>query len=136
MKNRRGLTIVETVIGLTIMAIAFYALIGVFVTLLPRSARIETINKKAYLAQEKIEEFLTRDFGSLSSTPETSFPGSFSDFKYSILVTYVTTSDVNTQVAGPTNFKNIKVFVWGGGVDPQLSVEVVSLVTSYEVIMP
>ena len=132
--GKQGLTLVETVIGLTIIAIAFYALIAVFITLLPRTAQIESLTKKTYLAQEKIEEFLARDFGSLSSEAETNFPGSFSNYKYQIAVTYVTTNELNTPVVGPTNFKNVKVRVWGGPVDPKVSVEVLSLVTSYEVI--
>jgi prepilin-type N-terminal cleavage/methylation domain-containing protein len=129
---KRGLTLVETVIGMIIIGIAFYLLIAVFIALAPRTAQVETINKKVYLAQEKIEEYLARGFSGVASVGATSFPGNFSNYNYQIVVTYVTTSDLQTAVGGPTSFKNIKVRVWGGPVDAAGTVEIVSLLTSYE----
>ena len=128
MKQRRGLTLVETVIGLTIIAIAFYSLISLFISILPRTAQVETLNKKAYLAQEKIEEFLARDFTAITSVGATSFSGDFSNYRYRIDVAFVASTELNTPSPGPTNYKNVKVKVWGGP-----AVEVVSLATTYEV---
>lgn len=133
MKNRRGLTLVETVIGLTIIAIAFYTLISVFISILPRTAQVETLNKKSYLAQEKIEEFLARDFTAVTSVAATSFSGDFSSYRYQIDVSFVASTELNTPVPGPTNYKNVKVKVWGGPVDALGTVEVISLATTYEV---
>ncbi len=130
---KKGLTLVETVIGMVIIGIAFYLLIAVFVALAPRTAQVETLNKKTYLAQEKTEEFLARGFSGVASAPASSFSGSFSNYQFQIFVTYVATSDLNTAVGGPTNFRNVKVRVWGGPVEAAGTVEVVSLLTSYEV---
>lgn len=133
MTNRKGLTLVETIIGMTVIAVAFYLLIAVFVTLAPRTARVETLNKKVYLAHEKLEEYLTRDFGQTASVAATALTGSFANYNYQIVVTYVSTSDLNTTITGPSNFKNVRVQVWGGQPDAAAVVEIVSLVTSYEV---
>ncbi len=118
---------------MVIIGIAFYLLIAVFVALAPRTAQVETLNKKTYLAQEKTEEFLARGFSGVASAPASSFSGSFSNYQFQIFVTYVATSDLNTAVGGPTNFRNVKVRVWGGPVEAAGTVEVVSLLTSYEV---
>jgi len=134
MTNRKGLTLIETIIGLTVIAVAFYLLIAIFITLAPRTARVETLNKKVYLAQEKMEEYLARSFAQ-AVTGETSgaFSGSFSNYQYRIIVTQVATSDLNTAVGYNTPFKNVKVRVWGGQPDAASTVEVVSLVISYEI---
>jgi prepilin-type N-terminal cleavage/methylation domain-containing protein len=129
---RKGLTLIETVIGLAIIGIAFYSLMAVFVTLAPRTARIESVNDKVYLANEKMEEYLTRSFAQLANVSATPLTGTFSDYNYQIVVTYVATSDLNTAVGGPTQFKNVKVRVWGSKPDTSATVEVVSLVSSYE----
>jgi len=123
---------IETVIGLSIIAIAFYVLIAVFITLAPRTALVETLDKKTFLAQEKIEEYLARSFAQTSNEAAASFTGSLANYKYQVITTYVATSDLNAAVAGPTNLKNVKVRVWGGPVDSASSVEVVTLVVSYE----
>jgi Tfp pilus assembly protein PilV len=132
--SRRGLNLIEIIIGMSIVAVVFYALIAVFVNLAPRTAQVETFNKKVYLAQEKMEEFLARGFTREASVAPNSFPAPFGDYKYQILVTYVTSTDVNTAAGtAETSFKNVKVRVWGGQINAASTVEIVSLVTSYEV---
>jgi prepilin-type N-terminal cleavage/methylation domain-containing protein len=131
---KKGMTLIETIIGLTIIGIAFYLLMAVFINLAPRTAVVETIGKKALLAQEKMEEYLARSFNQVASVGATSFSGSFSNYDYQIIVTYVATGDLNTAVAGPTKFKNVKVRVWGGPISNSGTIEVVTLVTSHEAV--
>ena len=133
MKSRRGLSLIETVIGLAVIGIAFYLLAAIFINLAPRTALVETIDKKTYLSNEKMEEFMSRSFTQTTSQAASSFSGPFSNYKYQIVVTYVATGDLNTAVAGPTPYKNVKVRVWGGPINPASTVEIVSLVASYEV---
>ncbi|MEO0094171.1 MAG: hypothetical protein ABIK67_07965 [candidate division WOR-3 bacterium] len=131
--KKLGLTLVETIIGMAIVAVAFYFLIWVFINITPRTALVENLNKKVYLAQEKIEEYLARPFTQVTSVGASSFTGNFSDYKYQIIVNYVATNELNTPVAGPTPFKNVKVRVWGGGIEPASTVEITSLVATYEI---
>jgi type II secretory pathway pseudopilin PulG len=132
--NRKGLTLVETIIGLTVIGIAFYLLAAVFMNLAPRTAQVETIEKKTFLAQEKIEEYLARTFVQ-TTTGETTgaFSGAFANYNYKIVVTQVTSTDLNTAVNYYTKFRNVKVRVWGGAVNKANTIEVVSLRTTYEV---
>jgi prepilin-type N-terminal cleavage/methylation domain-containing protein len=131
--RKNGFTLIELAISITIMAIAFYLLVTVFTTFAPRTVTVEMINRKTYLAQEKMEEHLAKSFASVASVSATSFTSPSSAYTYQIIVTYVATSDLNTPVAGPTPFKNVKVRVWGGTIDASKSVEVVSVISSYEV---
>jgi len=129
--NKPGLTLIETIVGMTVIAIAFYSIIAMFITLAPRTARVESINKKVYLAQEKMEEALARGFSVGSSGPA-ALAGSFSNYTYQVLVSSVEAGNLDSGVAGPTLFKNVKVRVWGGSLDQTGTVEVVTLATSYE----
>ena len=130
---RSGLTLIETAIGITVISIAFYALIAVFINLAPRTAFIETLDKKTFLAQEKMEEYLTRDFNGINSVPAASFGGDFSNYWYEIAVTRVTSTELNIDAGVDTQFKNVKVKVWGGPVNSG-TIEIVSLITTFEVI--
>jgi type II secretory pathway pseudopilin PulG len=129
---KRGLTLVEAIIGITIISIAFYVLIAVFIALLPRAIKLENIDKKIYLAQEKMEEYLAQPYTQMSTAGATgNFTGSFSIYAYNVAVTNVATADLSTPAA--SNLKKIRVSVWGGPVDALSTVEVVSLAVTYEV---
>jgi prepilin-type N-terminal cleavage/methylation domain-containing protein len=131
--KRRGFSLIEMVIGMAIMGIAFYLLISIFITITARTATVETINTKVYLAQEVMEEYLTRNFSQLVDVAATNFPGSYSNYRYKIGVTYVATGELNTAVGGSTPFKNVRVSVWGLTPSVFGTVEIVSLMATYEV---
>lgn len=130
---RRGFTLVETIIAISIISITFYLFIAsLLMAMSAHTGQVEAFNKKVYLAQELIEEHLCHSFSNVTSVATTNFPGAFSAYQYQILVSYVATMELNTPVAGPTKYKNVKVQVWGGLVEPAATVEIVSLATSYE----
>jgi prepilin-type N-terminal cleavage/methylation domain-containing protein len=131
--KRRGLSLIELIIGATIIGIAFYSLIAVMVTLAPRTARLETLTKKIFIVSKKAEEYNTIRFNDVWGEPPTPDGGGIPGYTYEVVVTYVATSDLNTAVVGPTPFKNVKFRVWGGPVDQAGTVEIVSLIASYEV---
>jgi len=131
--GRQGLTLIECAIGIIIISIAFYTLIAVYITLTPRSISVESIDKKVFLAQEKMEEYIARPYGSVESVSATPFGGDFAAFNYQIIATTVATNDLGA--AAPSNLKSVKVRVWGGPVDRFLTVEVVTLIATYEIIL-
>jgi len=132
--KKNGFSLIELVIGMVIMALAFYSLISVFMLTAPKTAQIENINKKVYLANGKMEEYLARTFAQATSGETTGpFTGNFSEYNYKIVVTYVSSRDVNTTTREVTNYKKVRTLVWGGNLDTSKTVEVVTLVTSYEI---
>lgn len=129
--NRPGFSLVETVVGLTVIAIALYILIAIFINLAPRTARIETMEKKGYLAQEKMEENIPRGFTGIATLSAAAFPDSFSSYRYRVVWTYVATGDLSASVPR-SPFKKVSVLVWGGPVDQAATVEITTLVATYE----
>ncbi|MFA6432056.1 MAG: type II secretion system protein [Candidatus Margulisiibacteriota bacterium] len=133
LKNKPGFTLIETIMAIVIISILFYTLIAIFVTIIPRAQKLESIDKKIYLAQEKSEELLSRSFATIANVAATSFSGDFSNYYFSVDWTYVASTELNTAVVGPTNFKRVKISVWGGPENNSPTIEVITLVTSVEV---
>jgi type II secretory pathway pseudopilin PulG len=131
-RKRAGLTLIETVIGVTIISIAFYAIIAVFINLVPRTVEIENIYVKSYLAQERIEECLTRGFAAVTNEAPALFSGDFSHYWNEIITEYVSQNDLNTPQAEASNFKKVKVRVWGGIATAAGTFELVTLVCTNE----
>jgi hypothetical protein len=126
--------LIELVIGLMIMSLAFYSLIAVLMLAAPKTAKVENINKKIYLANEKLEEYSARSFSQAVSGETTgSFPGNFAAYNYKVNVTYVHPRNINTTTREVTYYKKVRVLVWGGNLDATKTVEVVTLMTSYEI---
>ncbi|MBN3032904.1 MAG: type II secretion system protein [Candidatus Saganbacteria bacterium] len=127
---RSGMTLIETTLALVIMAIAFYSLIAVFVTLAPRNVRVEDINAKVYLAQGKLEEYLTRGYSITSKGPSTFETASLKNYRYQIIVTNVTTGYPGAGPRG-ASLESVRVRVWGGALGMGGTVEISSMVTKY-----
>ena len=135
--SRKGLTLIELIIGIIVIALSFYSLIAVFITLAPRAVKLETIDQKIYLAQEKAEEYLTRPFDFIVNTPMPDyFLPPFQRYGFQVSVAYVTETDLNSEVGYPTNYKNVKVRVWDSTEPPAplKMVEIITLVTSNEIV--
>ena len=128
---KKGMTLIEVIMAIVVIAIAFYTLIAVYATVSQRNGRAETINEKLYLAQEKIEEYLAKPFSSVVTVNPTTFESSgFRDYTYRIIVTAVATSDLNT-VVGASPYKKVRVQLWGGQYDALGTVELTSLAVNY-----
>lgn len=127
--KRKGFSLVEMIIAMVVIGIAFYALISVFITVAPRNVNLEYLTKATHLAFEKMEETTVKPFTSIVSQSATSFTGDFSQFQYQVIMNYVTAAEPDTLAGGSTSYKRVKVRTWGGlsGV-----VELTTLVTTYE----
>lgn len=120
---------VELIITMLIIGIAFYALISVFITVTPRNVNLEDLTKATHLAFGKMEETAVKPFPGINSVAATGFTGDFSNFQYQIIVDYVTAAEPDVVAPGSSAFKRVKVRTWGGlsGI-----VEITTLVTTYE----
>ena len=130
--KRAGLTLVETAIGITIISIAFYAIISIFINLVPRAMEAEKIYIKTYLAQERMEEYLARGFAAITNEAPANFSGDFSSYWNRIAVAYVNPDNLNSPITGTSEIKNVKVKVWGGTATAAGTVELVTLVITNE----
>jgi len=130
--KRAGLTLVETAIGITIISIAFYAIISIFINLVPRAMEAEKIHVKVFLAQERMEEYLVRSFSAITNEAPANFGGDFSLYWNRIEVAYVNPDNLNFPITGTSEIKNVKVKVWGGTATAAGTIELVTLVITNE----
>lgn len=128
--KKRGFSLIEIIVAVVIMGIAFYALITVFTIVVPRDVNARTLTLGTHLANRKMEETTLKSFTAVASTSATAFPSPFENYYNQVIVNYVTTAEPDVVAAGVTNYKRVKVRVWG----PQLNIlEAVTIVTTYEV---
>ncbi|OGC07598.1 hypothetical protein A2526_00495 [candidate division WOR-1 bacterium RIFOXYD2_FULL_36_8] len=127
--NKKGFTLIELIVAIMVIIVAFMALISVFTGVMPKGIALEFISKSTYLANLLIEEDLSKDFYSISSVSPTNFSSPFDKFSYEIVVDFVTTAEPDVVSANGTNFKRVKARVWSK-LSP--TIEVVTLVTTYE----
>ena len=126
--GRKGFTLIELTIAIIVVAIAFYAIISVFVSVAPRNVNAEDLSKASYLANRILEERSTKTFSSVTSEATTAFSAPFSNFNYQVNVNYVSTSEPDNASVGPTILKKLSVKCWGG---MSGTVEVITLVATY-----
>jgi len=114
--NQKGVSLVELVITLVIMSIAFYALISVFSTVVPRNVNASAIITGTHLLNEKMEENTLRGnpYGHTfyEATDPYPFQAPFSSFHY--YVSFVVLGDTYLDKWGTViPFQMLRVRVWG-----------------------
>ncbi len=112
MRNNRGLSYIEIIIFIVILGFAIPPLLIVTANIYNQSINMETKHVSTNLAQQKLEDTISRDFNTIASVATTNFPGQFSAYQYKVDVDYVTASDLdNSAAVTPTDFKRIIVSV-------------------------
>ena len=129
--NSKGYTLVELVISMVVITIAFYALISVFITVVPQNVKVEEIAKTTYLANRVMDETVVKSFTSIESVPITAFNPPFDQYRYQVVKNYVTTAEPDSVYPGPgsTPLIRVKVRVWKTGSG---TLEFTTLVGTYE----
>lgn len=127
--NKKGYTLIEFVIAIIVISIAFYAIIAVFINAAPRSVNVEDMARAEYLASRVLEETVAKGFQNISCVPAAAFPAPFQNFASETTVTFVTSTEPDVASLYETNYKKVRVKAWGG-LAP--TIEVITLVTTYE----
>jgi len=121
---------IDTIIGMLIMMVAFYPLISTFMTILPKGSQSKQITEKFYLLQGKVEEAFSKSFSTFNgATVEVCAPP-FARYTSRIAVNFVDPANLDRPVANPTNYKRVVVQVWDTG-SPASSVEVIGIITTH-----
>jgi prepilin-type N-terminal cleavage/methylation domain-containing protein len=111
MKNRKGLTLIETIISIVIIAIVMYAGISIFITAGFRGVDVEVFTVAQSLAEGKLEEVIAENFDNINDISETSYAGDLSSFSYEVVVDYVEGTALDAPVAYSTDYKKIRVLI-------------------------
>lgn len=127
--NKKAFTLIELIVSVVIIAIAFYSLVVVFVAVMPKNISVEDSSKAVYLANKLIEQTTAKAFGDVSSSSVANFPSPSNKFSYQLVVDYVTIADPEVVSASPTELKRVRAKVWTSSLS---TIEVRTLVASYE----
>ena len=131
-KVRNGFTLIELIMVIIIASAILVPLSVVVVESLRRTLLPEHFTMGSCLLEGKAEEVTNRRFSDIEAMiggagESGTFTGNFSDYSYSISAPYyVDPSDLNTQVAGPTDYLRIQITISRTGFP---SVSAVTLVT-------
>jgi len=108
---KKGLTLVEVIISIVLIAIIMYSSVQVFVSSGAKGANVEVFSVAQSLAENKLEGQLGRTFTSISSEVQTAFSTDLSNYTYEIVVNYVSKEALDAPVAYTTNYKKITVLI-------------------------
>lgn len=109
--GRRGFSMVEAALGIAILSACCLGLIVVISNTTIGNVRLDVSTTSIMLARGVVAEVTARDFNSIANVASTAFPGDFNRYSYSVTVSYVTSDDPDTNVAGPSNLKKVDVSV-------------------------
>lgn len=117
-RNKNGFSLVETILAVVLLAMSFLSICYLLSNTTLSNAEIDISTSAVLLAQQKMEEISAKDFDDIASIVQTNFPGNFSRYSSEVTVDYVNSTNLDTSVAGPTDYKRIRVVVtasgWGG----------------------
>ncbi|MBU0574032.1 MAG: type II secretion system GspH family protein [Candidatus Margulisbacteria bacterium] len=120
---KKGFTLLEVVVAIALVGIAFYAIIVTFMNIVTNQVDVDAVTKGTYLAEGKLEELTARSFAGISSESG-SFSGNFSQYSYTVVVNSVEASDLVT-VASSSNLKRIDIYVTGGVIGSSIEVSTI-----------
>ena len=118
--NRKGFTLIEAVLTIVILAASFVALSQLFSETTVDNIDADIATVSTLLARETMAETMAQDFADVVNVTATSYSGNFASYSYQVSVGYVDAADLNTTVAGPTDYKRVTVTVantdWPGNI--------------------
>ena len=126
---KKGFTLIELIVTMIISSIVLYSLLVVFMTATSKSVDQEGLAVALSLAKSKLETVCNQSFVTIVDQSLTPFGADFSNFAGEVIVVYVTDTDLDTVVAGPTNYKKITVRVSSSTL-PIGTIEIAGLVTN------
>lgn len=116
----KGFSLVEAVIAIVVLSSFFIGISYVMSNTTLHNADIDRSITAIFLAREKMDETMAKDFANISSVAQTAFTGDFAIYRYQVDFTYVNAADLDTSVPGPTEYKRIVVLItatgWTGNV--------------------
>ena len=138
--NSKGFTLIEVILVIVIMAIVIPSLITVLSVITKGQVNTLGTTTSAVLAQERLEEIIAdkrspnRGFSYIDNVnyPAENPVAGFAQYNRSVDIVCVASTDLNTPVACPTDYKRVEVTVQAAGVGPSVPDAVlVTVLTDY-----
>lgn len=109
MRSATGFTLIEVVLVILVLAICLTPLCILVVNVVQKNALSQAQATGAALAEAQMERVTSLRFSAVNNVAETPFSSPFSAYSYEVISDYVNADDLNTAVAGPTDYKRVQV---------------------------
>lgn len=119
MKKSRGLSFIEVILFIAILGLSIPPLLNIAADVYNKSINLETMHIATNLANQKMEDVISKDFGSIVNEPLANFPGQFGTYQYQVDVNYTTPANLDATSGVATRYKRIEVSVKNPGVAGQ-----------------
>jgi prepilin-type N-terminal cleavage/methylation domain-containing protein len=111
MKNNKGFTLIETVLVMIVMGITMTPFSILVINVMQQNIRSQAWSTAVSLAEGEMERVCSLPFSKVVNESAVAFAAPFSAYSHQVAVNNVTSSALNTPVAGATNYKNVKISV-------------------------
>lgn len=127
--NKRGFTLIEALLIMTIIGASFFGLGLIFSNIDQQALSSDLTVMATQLARERMEEVIavkaSGGYSSLSSEGPTAVTSGEWDFSRSVVVSYISPSDFSTSFAD-TGYKRVVIQVdWGSGSGQSISLQTI-----------
>lgn len=109
LNRKRGFTIIETVLVILVLGISLTPLCILLVNVVQKNVLSGAQTTAVSLAEAEMERISSLRFSTVDDIAQTTFPTPFTNYSYQVIVDYVDGNDLNTPVAGPTDYKRVQV---------------------------
>ncbi len=123
---KRGFTLIELIMAVIISAVILIPVSAVVIESLLNTIHPEYFTIASFLLEREIERVSSLRFSEVADEGPISYSGNFSSYAYQVSFYYVNAGSLNTQVAGPTDYKRVTVTISRAGFP---SVSAVTLAT-------
>lgn len=111
MRPKAGFTLIEVILTMVILSISLTSLSILVINVVRQNVLSQAQATSASLAEKETERLTNMRFSSVTTQAQTGFPAPFSAYSYEVIVDYVNAGDLNTPVAGPTDYKRARIIV-------------------------
>lgn len=114
MKKNKGFSLVELVLVIVVAGIAIPGVIFTFYELARKSVYDEAMTTATMLAEGELERVMQKGFANITDEHRdspVSFGGDFTGYTWQVRVDYVNSGDLDTAVAGSTEYKRVETRV-------------------------
>lgn len=111
LKNNKAFSLIEIIMVIVILGITLTPFSILVVNVVQSNTRIQVTNTSVALAEGELERINNLHFSDIASVGPTAFSGPFNQYTFQIISDFVNFDALNTVVAGPTNYKRVRVIV-------------------------
>lgn len=111
MKNKKGFTLIETVIFIVLMGIIMTPVGLLISNLVVQNSKSQIWATVISLAEGEMERVTGTRFSAVGDEAVSAFASPFTSFTKEVVVDYVNANNLDTSVVGPTDYKRVQIKV-------------------------